>query len=72
MIWTSTNSFLIPISLVLYLTEINNIFTIPITPAIIVATPITSEINDIPFAKFLILVNNAPKLNAPIALSSSG
>jgi hypothetical protein len=37
-----------------------------------VAIPIIKDINDIPFAKFLILVNKAPKLNPPTACLSSG
>ena len=62
----------IPISLVLSFTEISKIFPIPIMPARMVAIPIINEINDIPLAKFLILVNKAPRLKPPTACLSSG
>ena len=63
---------LIPISLVLSFTEINNILPIPITPAKIVVIPTTKDKKVNPLAKFIVFLKTSPKLNPEIALSSSG
>ena len=66
------SALLIPISLVRSLTEISNILPIPITPANIVAIPTTSDKKVSPLAKFIVFLNTSPRLNPPIARSSSG
>ena len=65
-------ALLIPISFVLSLTEINKIFPIPITPAIIVAIPTIRDKKVKPLAKFIVFLKISPKLNPAIALSSLG
>ena len=66
------NALRMPISFVLSLTDINNIFPIPITPANIVTNPTIRERNDKPLTKFRVSLKTLPKLNPPNASSSLG
>ena len=63
---------LIPNSFVLSFTEISKIFPIPTTPAIIVASPTTSERKVIPLENPTILPKISPRFIKPKASSSSG
>ncbi len=61
-----------PNSLVRSFTEINKMFPIPITPAMIVAIPTISDKKVIPLANPMIRLNTSPRLKEPKALSSLG
>ena len=65
-------ALLTPNSFVRSLTEINRMFPIPMTPAIMVAIPTIRDKKVIPLANPIMRLNTSPKLNDPKALSSFG